>query len=445
MIKLVFPSDTLPELAGNFRAESKESFALILARAARVSKDNWRLLVESVHVPTADEYESRTETFVRPSASFRLIHEKRARVEGLSLIYCHSHPRARGIPVFSPTDDDTERELASYAQNRVKGVPHLSLLIGADGINARELGTHTPAEVFSVGRSVVRFFAQDEDGISVEHDRQVRAFGEKGQRAMQGLRIGIVGLGGTGSLIAQALAHLGVRRYVLIDPDTIDTTSLNRVVGATKKDVGRPKVAVAKRSIKRLVADAEIAAIRGDILQRSTGKRLLDVDFIFCCTDSHGSRHFLNQLAYQYFLPCIDMGVAIDADDSNVLQFGGRVKMLGPSMSCLICQGGILSPDQVRWDLANENQRNADPYFLEASGVKQPSVISLNSTVTSLATTMFLSAVAGVPAKTRSQFYRGIQGVVRVLDDTPREGCVNCSPEFFFGRGAVYELPARAG
>jgi molybdopterin-synthase adenylyltransferase len=44
----------------------------------------------------------------------------------------------------------------------------------------------------------------------------------------------------------QQLAHLGVRRFLLIDPDIVDKTNLNRMVGATLGD-GRPKVLVARR------------------------------------------------------------------------------------------------------------------------------------------------------------------------------------------------------
>jgi molybdopterin-synthase adenylyltransferase len=130
-------------------------------------------------------------------------------------------------------------------------------------------------------------------------------------------------------------------------------------------------------------------------------------------------------------------------NEGKVTHIDGRVKMLGPGMGCLVCHGGILSPAQVRWDLANERERRADPYFTEDSNIKQPSVISLNSTAASLATTMFLSAVAGIRANARSQVYRGVLGVVRTMDDTPRQECVVCSKEYFYGKGDQYALPAR--
>jgi molybdopterin-synthase adenylyltransferase len=167
------------------------------------------------------------------------------------------------------------------------------------------------------------------------------------------------------------------------------------------------------------------------------------VDFIFCCTDSHGSRHVINQLAYQYFIPCIDMGVAITVDNGRVTFFGGKVHMLAPGLACLVCTDGFLSPQEVRWDLSNERQRTADPYFSGRVNIKQPAVISINSAAASQAVTMFLAAVAGIPTAVRSNALRGIQGTMRPLESTPRAGCINCSEAAYFGKGALFELPCR--
>lgn len=444
MINLVFAGESLTKLAAGFRDVSLESFALLLARPVRVRRRDWRLLVESVHLPSDTQYEVRSEIRAGATASFRLPIEKRAHLEGLSLVYCHSHPGERGRPVFSDFDDQAEGPLSRYSASRVPTVPHLALLIGAEGYRARVLGCREEAEIWEIGRVIAHHSPIGELAIGTVHDRQIRAFGEEGQRAIQGLRVAIIGLGGTGSVIAQQLAHLGVRYFLLIDPDDVDETSLNRLVGATRRDIGRPKVQVARRTIRRIAPDAFVAAVKGDVLAKKVGLRLKDVDVVFCCTDSHGSRHFLNQLAYQYYLPVFDMGVVINVHEGRITHIDGRVQMLASGLGCLVCRDGILSPDQVRWDLSSQAQRQADPYFLGQAGVKQPAVISLNSTAASLAVTMFLSAVAGVPADARSQMIRGIPGVVRALDAEPLTGCINCSSEGLLGRGDSCPLPARA-
>jgi len=95
------------------------------------------------------------------------------------------------------------------------------------------------------------------------------------------------------------------------------------------------------------------------------------------------------------------------------------------------------------WDLQSARQRCRDPYFQEIAGIRQPAVISLNGTVASQAVTMFLSAVAGVPVNARSIWFRVMRGDARMIDDTSRSGCVNCSPDSFFGKGELHQLPGR--
>jgi hypothetical protein len=73
-------------------------------------------------------------------------------------------------------------------------------------------------------------------------DRNVRAFGIKGQRRLGDVTAGIVGVGGLGSLVAEQLARLGVTEFVLVDPDIVEESNLSRLVGAYDHHVGRPKV-----------------------------------------------------------------------------------------------------------------------------------------------------------------------------------------------------------
>jgi molybdopterin-synthase adenylyltransferase len=113
-------------------------------------------------------------------------------------------------------------------------------------------------------------------------------------------------------------------------------------------------------------------------------------------------------------------------------------------MSCLVCNPGLLSPQQVRSDLSSDAQRRADPYFLQQSDIKQPAVITLNSTAASLAATMFLGAVAGIPFEARQIRIRGVRGDVRVQEAESRPDCINCSAAGNLGAGDSVQLPGRS-
>ncbi|HZL29868.1 MAG TPA: ThiF family adenylyltransferase [Pseudolabrys sp.] len=250
----------------------------------------------------------------------------------------------------------------------------------------------------------------------------------------------IVGLGGTGSIVAQQLAHLGVRKFLLIDRDKIEETNLNRTVGATRADIGCTKVEIAKRMIRAIQPDSDVRAIAGDVVDEKHARELLGVGFVFSCTDSHASRHLLNQLCYQYVVPMIDMGVAIDTSDT--VRFAGHVKALAPGLACLWCMGN-LNPKQIRLEMMSPEQRQADPYFQGTGRVIQPAVISINSTVASAAVTMFLSMVAGLDAPSRLLVYDGNRQRLAAVTAEPDPACNFCGPASTALTGDQSPLPVR--
>ncbi|MFO0607736.1 MAG: ThiF family adenylyltransferase [Polyangiales bacterium] len=297
MIDLVFPGDSLTTLTNGLRGPD-EGAAVALARPAYAGPRT-RLLVQRAALAPDDAYAERTRTAVRLHDDYTLRLENEARRHGWSVVYCHTHPGSSGIPRFSGRDDASEKALADYLHHRNPGKPHVSLLIGDAGLSARVLGTSdTPVRVVEVGRSV-RFHGGVVPALELapEHDRQILAFGEEGQRLLHSLRVGVVGLGGTGSVVAQQLAHLGVDDYVLIDHDHLDRTNLNRVAGARPRDVGAAKIAVAERMIRELRPSPRIESHRKDVALDGTARALLATDFVFCCTDSHAGRDLLNHLA----------------------------------------------------------------------------------------------------------------------------------------------------
>lgn len=367
---------------------------------------------------------------------------KAAKRGNFSLVFVHSHLGGER-PCFSAVDDQGEVELALFLERRTVSGPHAALVVSAGGVSARRLGTHQPIRVVSIGDRMLiegdEAHPMSESGAA--YDRQVRAFGAVGQRAIGGLSVAIVGLGGTGSLAAQALAHLGVRDFVLVDPDVIEASNLNRVVEASTGDIGSPKVEVARRYIERVARDARVRSVVGDVMHSRVAEELLGSDLIFCCTDSHGSRSVVQQVAYQYFIPTLDMGSTITTAGGAVTGVFGRVQMLGPGQPCLWCCG-LINSEQVRRDMMTAFERQADPYV---QGVTEPapSVISLNATVVSLATTMLLGIVTPVPTQPRYMIYNALSGSLRAVRGSPKEDCFICSTRGVLGRASGQPLFAR--
>ena len=445
MNSLVFLPNTVEGIRATLLAHRpREAGAILLAGHASISGATRLLVREVIEAPpnaysVQDEFElALTPVFLAPLV-------KRARREGWSLIFVHTHP-FDGPVHFSPADDYGERLLMPSIFARTGDRPHGALVFGPCGFDARiwQSPKHSVSveAIIEVGSdiSITSREANPKESLSV-FERNVRALGAEGQALVRTLTVGIVGLGGIGSIVAEQLAYLGVGRLILLDPDNIEATNLNRLVGASGKDIGRPKVDVVAKHVRRIRPEIDVKAINGSLLMARDAKALLSAHLVFGCTDTHGSRAILNQMAYQYLIPVIDTGVTIDATGGPVSSVAGRIQMLAPGLPCLVCHG-LLRPDWVRRDLMTDEERARDTYIL-GNNEPQPSVISLNGLVASLGVTMFLSAMTGFPSSARHQIYRGEHSLVRAVEATRDPVCVVCSLRGALGRGDLWPLPWR--
>lgn len=440
MIDLRIASSDLAALRSTVLGHKDERCAVLLA--SRLEQGRRALLVREIVLPEDADYARRSPIHAELRPDFVARVTKRAKLASLSLVFVHTHPGDQS-PRFSRTDDEGERELAAFLARRGLEGPHAALVLSDGGMCARLLGRPDMIRVVSVGdRLTLEFDTHREETTAAPmFDRQVRAFGTEGQKVLQELRVGIVGLGGTGSIAAQQLAHLGVRDFVLIDPDHLELTNLNRVVGASESDVGLPKSELARRHVQAIAPMARVRSVVANVVHAAVAKELLSADIILCCTDSHGSRSVIQQVAYQYLIPCIDVGSTITTHYGQVTGVYGRVQLLGPDQACLWCSG-LLSSEEVRRDMMSAFERKADPY-IQGAHEPAPSVISLNGTVVSLAVTMLLGIVTAVPVNPRHLIYNASTSTLRPARAAPQVGCFICSREGVLGRGDSQHLFAR--
>lgn len=106
----------------------------------------------------------------------------------------------------------------------------------------------------------------------------------------------VIGLGGIGSWIALNLVLLGVGTLVLVDPDTIEASNLNRTLYKLS-DIGRKKTEAIKDLIFERRQDTIVLVIdeyfSPDMLDKYS------VDYIFDCTDNLNTRDKLKDLSLQ--------------------------------------------------------------------------------------------------------------------------------------------------
>jgi hypothetical protein len=208
--------------------------------------------------------------------------------------------------------------------------------------------------------------------------------------------IAVVGLGGLGSLVALELAHLGAGSLVLIDPDVVERSNLNRLIGASARDVGRPKVDVYASMISKVSPTCQLMPVRAPIIADEALRATKQSDLLLSCVDSHGARLVINQLAVQYRLPLVDGGTGVRlGDQQHRPNIGGQVQVVLPGLGCLSCRG-FIDARQAALDLAPASVRQRELDHGYGTNEPAPAVVFLNGVVASIQVTETMRLICGI-------------------------------------------------
>jgi len=278
---------------------------------------------------------------------------------GVALLHSHLGP---GWQDMSEDDIVAERDRLGGLVASTSGFPVLGLTRGTDGAwSARfwfRSGRHQyerrwASTVRSVGRRLRISYHPKLRPPSPTPATQIATISVWGRSAQEDLaraRIGIVGLGSVGSLVAEALSRTGIEQLTLIDPDYIEERNLDRTLGAYLPDVSKKlsKVDITKRMVDSSHTSARFsAAAIVDGVQGRTGlANALDCDAIVCCVDRPWPRHILNVLAYAHLIPVVDGGIlARVREDGRLLHVDWRIHTVGPEHACLYCVDAVRRSD----------------------------------------------------------------------------------------------------
>lgn len=442
------------------KPDGNESAAYLICGQANIKCDPWNIvshckLISYQVIPVSPDeiIEStsttvawRTDTFVRAL--------KQAEKSGHLVAIVHSHPA--GLDQFSATDDSNEPDLLQIVANRNgEGSILPSLVMTASGRIFgrvwRSRDFHQPIESLRIfGENLVfHFHNRDADFNRGFWHRQALAFGPALNDDLRRLRIGIVGCGATGSATAMLLARLGVGQLLLVDSDIVDRTNLSRLhlSRASDADAMIPKVEMLKRQIAEMGLGIRVVGIPHWVGSEKCRDALKSCDLIFGCTDDNDGRMLLNRYAYFYATPVIDMGLAIEVkacDPPEIKVLDGRVTVIAPEHTCLICRGIVDSQQAYEENLSRANPEEYERRKVEAyvSGEKNPSpaVVTFTTEVATMAVNELLHRMHG---------FRGPNGAtphrVRKFHlnedlrpgEKPKDGCPFCKESRIWGRGDV--------
>jgi len=95
-----------------------------------------------------------------------------------------------------------------------------------------------------------------------QFSRTELAIGPEGLEILKGSTVAVLGLGGVGSIAAEALARTGVGRIVMIDKDVVDITNINRQIHALLTTIGRPKTDLMCERIKLINPECDTVGLK---------------------------------------------------------------------------------------------------------------------------------------------------------------------------------------
>ena len=389
-------------------------------------------------------------------------------------VHCHGGRDSVG---FSETDLQSHRRGYPALVDITNGGP-IGALVFAENATAGEIwtreGTSELDSMTVVGLNRRRLYSEPQSipGFRDEiYNRQSLMFGEVGQHYLANTKVGIIGLGGVGSLVNEYVARLGVGQIVGVDFDRMERSNRPRVVGSRAGDcsdwlrnsrykwlrqIGERnatyKVNVAERVARKANPRVRFRGIVGDITDLRVAEELRDVDFLFLCADSTQSRLVFNALVHQYLIPGVQIGskVPVDHESGALGNVFSAARLVLPSRGggCLLCNELIPAAKLQEEALSSEERRQQR--YVDDVEVAAPSVITLNALGAAQASNDFLFHMLGLfdSSQARSGYllHYARERIWRGADCRAETGCLHCgaTAASVFARGDRVPLPCRS-
>lgn len=360
-----------------------------------------------------------------------------------ALILLHSHPG--GMYEFSKVDDKSD-------QSSIKAINE-ALDIGG--------GEHGSAVMTPDGAIIARLYQSD---MSISHMLEPMVIGHNIQQITpKGLEYVlpfssamterlkhqtacIVGVSGTGSIVAELLVRLGFGRIVLIEYDWVEKKNLNRILNSTIEDavVGALKVEVAERAAFLHRTDIDVISCTEKIGSKAALELASSSDVIFSCVDSVEGRHHCDLIAQTCLIPLIDIGVTIPTRTTNAgeLRIGdicGRIDYVFPGGSSLLDRA-VVTPEALTREYLSASDPNALSQLVAEGYIKgthqeAPSVISLNMKAASAGVNEWLARNFDFREEGNEQYARTLFSLAACEEDTFPEGDFTNSHKSKLGTG----------
>ncbi len=166
------------------------------------------------------------------------------------------------------------------------------------------------------------------------------AIGQKGQEKIKDGTVAIVGLGGLGSTMSDALVRCGVGTVIIMDDDTVEMSNLQRQNLYDEKDVGEKKAEVAQRRLEDINSNVKIVTEFLRLKPKNAVDSLKRADIVLDATDNIQTRFVINDACVKLDKPWIYTAV--------LQTYGMSLNIIpgeGPCLRCFLSE--VPDPDSM--------------------------------------------------------------------------------------------------
>jgi hypothetical protein len=321
----------------------------------------------------------------------------RAETHGDVVIAVHSHPG--GLYGFSSADDESDRLVMSSLRHGTGRIAGSAIMVPSGAMRARLYESDAPpapVELVMGAGPDISLFWHDAGSASPS----TMAFTSGMRTALARMSACVIGVSGTGSVVAEQLARLGFGEVIIIDFDTLEAKNLNRILNSSIAEIGSNKVEMFAGAVSRYRPDCAVVPVPLSIGTREAILAAAEADVIFSCVDTAEGRHIADRLAAYFAMPLFDVGVAIptapNADGTRrIAEVYGRVDYVFPGGSSLLDRGvydaAALEAEYLAANAPAALARKLADGYLQGVGEEAPAVISLNMRAASACVLEFIA------------------------------------------------------
>jgi len=135
-----------------------------------------------------------------------------------------------------------------------------------------------------------------------KYSRQIilKNIGILGQKKILNSKVLIIGMGGLGCPVAEFLTRSGVGFLGVVDHDLVSLSNIHRQTLYDEKDLGKPKVIVAKKKLNNINSKTKIDIYNFKLNKKKFIKIVKNYDYIIDGTDNFETKFLINDISLKY-------------------------------------------------------------------------------------------------------------------------------------------------